>query len=475
MLWTGLFFPDFCLQALARVDPSEKALAISSRSTRPDLLACNAHAQRLGVEPGMSVAAALALAPQLDIHPRDEQLETQALQGIAAWAGQFTPTLSIAFPHGVLLEVGSCLAYFGGLGNLLEALVGGLRGMGWDVVPASAPTPSGALLLARAGLMVHALTPQRLKKHLGALPLAFLGNARGALETFDKLGLASMEDLLKLPAEAVARRFGQPLLDEIRRACGDLPDPFETFVPPQRYANRIELAAPVDSSEALLFGARRLVAELVGFLRARGAGVTRLRLELVHEEVAPTALILGLVATRDGEHILRVLGERLARVALPDCVEAIALQSLETVPLYPTDGDFFLPAGKAGETRVQMIERLRARLGDSAVRTLQLYPDHRPEYAWRYADSVEDGAGAVPISSRAVSRPSWLLPQPQPLPGDPASLALSLVAGPERIEAGWWDGGDMARDYFIGRNAQGGQWWVFKDRQGRWFLHGLFA
>jgi protein ImuB len=49
------------------------------------------------------------------------------------------------------------------------------------------------------------------------------------------------------------------------------------------------------------------------------------------------------------------------------------------------------------------------------------------------------------------------------------------MGGPERIETGWWDGQPCSRDYFVGRNEQGEQLWLFRDRGGGWFVHGLFA
>ena len=51
-----------------------------------------------------------------------------------------------------------------------------------------------------------------------------------------------------------------------------------------------------------------------------------------------------------------------------------------------------------------------------------------------------------------------------------------ILAGPERIESGWWDGFDIARDYFIALNPAGARLWGFRDRRsGEWFLHGLFS
>jgi protein ImuB len=55
--------------------------------------------------------------------------------------------------------------------------------------------------------------------------------------------------------------------------------------------------------------------------------------------------------------------------------------------------------------------------------------------------------------------------------------ALLPEAGPERIETGWWDGGEVERDYWVARGPRGGRLWIFRERVGarRWFLHGLFG
>ncbi|MFN0185566.1 MAG: DNA polymerase Y family protein, partial [Aquabacterium sp.] len=113
--------------------------------------------------------------------------------------------------------------------------------------------------------------------------------------------------------------------------------------------------------------------------------------------------------------------------------------------------------------------------------------DHRPEQAMARPAFVLDGsaAAAADVPPAALARPVWLLPQPQPLPerahqpwldGGP----LQLAAGPERLEAGWWDGSGAARDYFVAVAGDGTLVWVFRERLppaegGGWYLHGRFA
>ena len=72
-------------------------------------------------------------------------------------------------------------------------------------------------------------------------------------------------------------------------------------------------------------------------------------------------------------------------------------------------------------------------------------------------------AGVTDAADSAVRRrrprPLWLTRQPLPLAeqnGRPA-LGGALTLGPERerVQGGWWEGADLARDYFVARTADG--------------------
>jgi protein ImuB len=64
-----------------------------------------------------------------------------------------------------------------------------------------------------------------------------------------------------------------------------------------------------------------------------------------------------------------------------------------------------------------------------------------------------------------------LLPEPLAI-----TAPQAVLSGPERVESGWWDGGDVARDYYLVRGSDGARQWVFQDlRSHQWFLHGLWS
>ena len=74
----------------------------------------------------------------------------------------------------------------------------------------------------------------------------------------------------------------------------------------------------------------------------------------------------------------------------------------------------------------------------------------------------------------------WLLPQPLRLPvrGHRPWYEgpLRLLTRRQRIETGWWDGGDVRRDYYVATSPGGLRLWVFEDQRSRgWYLHGLFG
>src|SRR5437870_3593633 len=170
-LWTCLHFPDLPLSVFARADARQSPTVVSSASHRPDVLVANDAAKQRGIDAGLSIAAALALDPEIAIHLRDERAEAAALKSIALWAGQWTSTISIEPPAGVLLEISGGLNYFGGLDKLLDRIDAGLAAIGFSGVIATAPTAGAASLFARAGRAIVAGEDAEAMRKLAALPI----------------------------------------------------------------------------------------------------------------------------------------------------------------------------------------------------------------------------------------------------------------------------------------------------------------
>src|SRR5258705_10454783 len=152
MLWAALRFPDLSLQLHLRGAASCGPTIVQEAGNRPRVLSCNEAAAKAGIEPGTLVSAAYALTPRLNLCTIDPAKEAKALAGIAAWATQFTPTVSLACANEVLIEISGCLRLFGGLRPLSGRIRAGLAELGYRAVVVVAPTPTAALLLARDGV-----------------------------------------------------------------------------------------------------------------------------------------------------------------------------------------------------------------------------------------------------------------------------------------------------------------------------------
>jgi protein ImuB len=473
-MWIAIRFPRLPLEIFLRGSSTPEPFAVEERHC---VFACDRKAFARGVRTGMAVAAALALASRLRVAPRDPAAETEALLGVAGWAAQFTPGVALEFPDGVLLEVSGSLKLFGGLESILERLRRGLAEMGWSSVLAGAPTPRAAFWLALVGKQKFICESAELEPVLAALPLEVLRCNDETLAALKAIGVRTLGELRALPREGMARRFGQGPLDELDRALGRLPDPRNFFAPPARFGAAIELPTEVTQAEALLFAARRLIVQLAGFLTARSGSVQRFVLRLRHRDRAATEIAIGLVApSRDAEHFTLLARERFAGLELAGPVREIALQAEDIVPLAGNNLGLLLEQGKPPGQWEHLVERLQARLGIEAVCGIAGRAEHRPERAGVIAD-----IGEKQLQLYFGERPFWLLDHPRPLAEIEAvphhDGPLELLVGPERIESGWWDGDDVARDYFVARTQNEALVWIYRERRGEggWYLHGVFA
>ena len=490
MLWLALLLPALPLQLAERALSCIGPLAIvEGPPQRLAVIHCNTSARAAGVAPGMKLAAAQALVRELIALERQPERECDALAELAGWAYQFSSHVVLQ-SDGLLLEIGGSERLFGGRAPLHRAIAGGLDQLGYRAAFGYAAAPR----MARMFALARSLRPPE-GRALEPLPISLLEWDAETNETLHALGLETIGDLLTLPRDAFARRFGAARLDDLDRALGRRNDPQLPYEPTARFRAQLELPADFSETAQLMFPARRLLASLEGFLRGRNAGATELVFTAAHSArrgVAPdpTVVTLALAAPeRNAQRLAALLEERLARVTLPASAVTLAL-AVEHLHLFAAFNASLLPPSAHDAERgidwLQLAETLHARLGSERVFQLQAVDDHRPERAWRAVPLSIDGVGESACALPAAPRPLLLLPTPQPLPmrndqplyRDP----LTLVIGPERIECGWWDLGSpgakaVHRDYFVARNGRGQWLWVFRELAAPrgWFLHGLFA
>ena len=425
----------------------------------------------------------------------------QGLNRLALCAQRFTPRVSLVPPDGLVLEVRGSLHLFNGVEGLSRALAGESASLGLKSMVALAPTPLAALVAARVGKPFVVTELTRLVGQLMPMPLVALRWPEETLERLARMGVRTIGQVLRLPRAGFARRFGTDLLATLDRLTGRSPDLRQRFHAQERFRRRRELSYELESHDAILVALAPLFDELGKFLEARQCGVMKLECLLRHRHAEPTSCVLRLASpVADVRRLTELLGERLNALTLPEPVRSCELRSDSLVLRVLSSNSVWQPGeygGGAGAEATELIERLRARLGPEAVYGLQVLPGHRPENSWGVREpgrpmgqpvALEQGSGRPRSASAPMSppwppfrRPLWLLHAPRLLSerdGLPRRRGpLRLLGEAERIETGWWDGGDVARDYFTAVDLHGVRLWVFRERSAphRWFLHGMFG
>lgn len=471
MLWACVLLPQLALDGVMRrrANPEEPLALLTGTAQRRVLQTVNPAAKALGLRAGQSLTAAQAMAREfatVEYEPNDIERWHRLL---AAWAYRFSSQVSLKYPRVLMMEVESSLGLFGPWPVFEKRLRDELNALGFNHRIVVAPNPVAARMLTNVHDGLAVTTRESLHQVLAQMPIDRIGLGREVSTAFSRMGLRTLHQVLALPRNTLARRFPAQVLLHLDTLLGERALALECYLPPDFFDTRIELNFDVESHQALLFPLKRLISDLAVFLAGRDSGVQRFTLYLEHVEGKDTLVPVGLLsAERDAAMLFELARGRLEQIQVPSPVRAVRLLARDLPTFVPAHRELFDERPQQALPWEQLRERLRARLGDEAVNGLRAHADHRPECAWQPG---LDAKSAGPLLS--VPRPGWLLRDPVPL----CEPGLRILAGPERIESGWWDGGDVRRDYFLVETRAGQRAWAYQTvgADGSLLLQGWFA
>jgi protein ImuB len=504
MLWIALHCPTLSLDRIERRFPAAliPAMAVTVRKgNQVYIQQANQPAQQRGVMAHQPLASALSLFPDLVVVEHDPNEEMKALQEAAYAALRFTPYIVMQY-SGLIAEVSGSLKLFGGLKKLCPLLNQAVAAQGLQLCVGIAPTARGAWLLARSAPLRTVINGAgtRFRLLLDSLPAGLLESAQPHLEAIRGIGCKTLADLQRLPRSGIARRFGPDLPTELDRAYGNSPDPQRWLEVPEYFQQKTALMAQVESVELLSIPVQRMIEQMCGWLTSRYAAVLAFSFVLHHEyslrqphKSTPINIRLS-EQSDDPKHLMILLRERLERTEIVAPVCELELMADEVTAGTHSNLELFPTSQSEATSLNRFIEKLSSRLGPQALAGLNIIPDHRPECSQRLqpfqpletrkTNNLSCRKIIPEKSTRPLTRPAWLMDTPlklrlqrqQPFYGSP----LKLLAGPERIEAGWWDDALVTRDYFIAENELGQLLWIYREyapiaKSNGWYLQGLFG
>lgn len=486
------------------------------------LAAVDARAEAAGLEPGLGLAEARALVPELAIDPHDPEADAALLDGLATACDRYTPLVALDPPDGLFLDVTGCAHLFGGEAGLRDDLLARLGRAGLAARAAIAGTPGAAWALARYG-ETPILADTDIVDALAPLPVEALRLAPETARSLASLGLRTVARLAGQPRAPLAARFGPLLLRRLDQARGAEDEP----ITPRRAMPLLvverRLAEPVFQWDVVAAYLGRLAAALEERLEARGEGARRLVLALFHADGAVSGTEIATTGpVRDPARIAAVFAPKLDALAaarqIDSGIDLIRLMAFETGALTPRQGDLH-GHGAAEADLARLVDVLSARLGAAAVTRLVAGDSHIPEFAgaalpahpgklesgsesfrsrqlaaaradrgqeqsrgeWATATALNlaEEAGVYTSEPEPPERPLRLFPRPEPVEavagvpdGPPVrfrwrklAFVVARAEGPERIAAEWWHGGAVGptRDYFRVEDTDGRRFWLFRE------------
>jgi protein ImuB len=471
-------------------------------------------AARLGLEPGLPLANARAICPQLRVFDADEAADISALNAIADWCDRFTPLVALDCPHGLFLDITGCVHLFGGEAAMMRLMCEVLTAQGFAVSAAIAGTAVCARTMTRHvhgrivcdGEEADAVRP---------LPVSALGTSEAVVTGLRRAGLKTIGDVASRARHEITARFGAGFTTLLEQALGQGDAPISPRKPLPDYIVEKRFAEPVATDTVISATLSGLAGMLVAAMAQQGKGARRLEARFFRTDGAVRTIMVdtGQPVTR-AEVVDRLFRERLSALSDPldpgFGFDLIRLSSSRTEIVVQQQRDLDANVHDNDELAA-LIDRIAARVGGRRVVVHLPQDTHIPERAVLAASAQHHLAAAAHAAwpARAAGepplRPLRLFERPEEIKviaqvpdGPPARFvwrrathAVVRAEGPERVAMEWWrpQGEMLTRDYFRVEDEAGLRFWLYRDGlydreivqeegkavQPHWFMHGLFA
>ena len=248
-------------------------IVVTKRGNIEALAAVDAAAERVGLRPGMALAHARAMHPDLAVVPEDRLGDQKLLEDIADWCQNFTPLTAVEAPAGIVLDITGCAHLFGGEQKLVDNIAQRLTGWGLAVRLAVASTIGAAGAAARFSTTTM-VTAGAERELLIPLPVAALRLSTEVAAALARVGLKRIGDIIDLPRAPLAARFGPTLLRQLDRALGQAAEPLTPRLPVAPYVAEQRFGEPIGREEDVLAVTERLAARLKTLVERRRGGRT---------------------------------------------------------------------------------------------------------------------------------------------------------------------------------------------------------
>ena len=292
--------PAFPLQLLLRRRPEWRGrpvVIVEEDRPQAQIRWASEEARALHILPGQRYAHALSLTNDLRADVVAPAEISAALDELAAALRACSPDVDVALDEpGVFWLDGRgmnrCITSATQWGKAIAGAVsGGERGWGGAVVVGFTRFGSYAVARARRGGVTVFATDADERLAARQVPLALLEIPPRLRDALLRLGVATLGELVRLPAGGVLERFGADAHRLYARAAGEQWDPLSPRPAPETLEARLVFDDPVEDLERLMFEIKGALDPLLARLAARRRALAALFVEhvLYRPSISPSS------------------------------------------------------------------------------------------------------------------------------------------------------------------------------------------
>ena len=474
---------------------------------------------------------------QFYILEHDPIADREALEKLVDSLHCFSPIVGIEqknSPESCYLDVTGLDALFGDEPTLRAKATRFLSDAGYVVFSAIANTPGLAWGMAHyhrsaAPAVRESQSDETLIREFRKLPVAALRLTDETQNTFARLGVERIEQLLAIPRAHLASRFGDEVSRRIDQAFGKVEDPIVARHLPAEFEAAQFIEFPTRDRETIGVVLSRLLSQICEQLESNQKGALQWRVQLDCVDAPSLEFEVNLFQpTATVSHVMQLMELQLESVLQPHLrrkrfikkkpsdkkpvrtrtvtnilIQEIAVRVTSCVLLVHRQRELFDESPRLDKQELaHLINHLTSRLGQESIVYPTLQAGAQPEFSFRYKPLVDPKRmrsrkrANVKTLSHRLARPLRLLEEAVEISNGMPEVGgrnaetgmrsaefryqnsrhrISRSWGPERIETAWWNGPTVRRDYWRIETEAGKHFWIYFDlRRRRWFLQGEF-
>ncbi|HZD06151.1 MAG TPA: DNA polymerase Y family protein [Longimicrobiales bacterium] len=284
-LWLPTFELRLELVRSPELDATSVALLSTEGGVRRSVWQVSERAHEAGVRPGQLVSQAVSLCPALTLLEPDPAHYDAAQEAMLEALAELTPVLEPAGRGRVFLGMDGLGRLYGSPPTQAHRALRCL----FQVFPAPlvaatragyAPGKFGAWVAAARAAPGQpvVVAEEELRPFLAGCPVSALPVDGTMIQRLERLGVATLGELVRLPEAALVGQFGEEGRDALARAAGRRVDPVRPWHRPRPIRVSLDLPAPVGQTAPLHGALDRLLERALSRPARRGRSVAALRL-----------------------------------------------------------------------------------------------------------------------------------------------------------------------------------------------------